>query len=210
MSPWDVHFDSHKSAEIARHVCGQVERHQKESFRFFSNHPEQRFSVGERIFVMNQRHTFHKASQVFHPTFSSEKKVVRFVDKRYLPWIYHISSLDSDAIEKKLYAFQMLKDFGSDMNSSKTTKLSEYPVSSENTDIVVLDVINQPTDLPTLRSGRKIKGKSVNFYRILLGGKQDIVTVKGLRLLLKTFGNSSLKYGKFFDLPENRHFKLNA
>ena len=213
MSPHRVHWDSHCSSMIARHVCGQKERHQKESFRYFSNHPDKRFDVGDEIFVMNKRHAFHKSSAIFHPTFNNDRKIVRFVDRRFLPWVYHISDPGSEVIEKKLYAFQMLKAFttknirNSDDNHEGTNVRLDESTLEPSGSIVVHDVVRQNAT-STLRSGRTIPGKEINFYRITLGGKQDIVTLSGLRLLHKTFDKSTIRYGPFFHKPENKHLAL--
>ena len=213
MSPYRVHWDSHCSSMVARHVCGQKERHQKESFRYFSNHPDKRFDVGDEIFVMNKRHAFHKASAIFHPTFNNDRKIVRFVDRRFLPWVYHISNPDSKTIEKKLYAFQMLKALttsnimNTDGNHEGTSVRLEESTLEPNGSIVVHDVVKQNATT-TLRSGKSVPGKAIDFYRITLGGKQDIVTLNGLRLLHKTFDKSTIRYGDFFQKPENKHLVL--
>ena len=202
MTPWMVHHDSESSARAARYMMGQNDEHQRSALIFFSNHPDKQFSIGDKIFILNQRHTFHRSNPLFNPTFGSEPHIVRKIDKRFLPWVYEVSRLDSDDIVKRLYGYQMQK-----INSSRPESITLTEDFENQNKIEVHDVIQQNSN-STLRSGKKIQGKSLDFYRINIDGRQDILTLSGMKLLLKTFGKSAIHYGPFFQRAENQKFVL--
>ena len=106
-----------------------------------------------------------------------------------------------------LKAFTTKNIRNSDDNHEGTNVRLDESTLEPSGSIVVHDVVRQNAT-STLRSGRTVPGKEINFYRITLGGKQDIVSLSGLRLLHKTFDKSTIRYGPFFHKPENKHLAL--
>lgn len=182
---------------------GQKVQRQRETKRYFSMHPKKQFQVNDHVLISTKRHSFHKNSAIFYPTFENETFVVRSIDRRFLPWTYKISRLESNIIVKHLYGFEMQKiPFQSeiDTNSEKI-----FPVVNDKLkSIRVNDIIKENST--NLRSGRIISGKEIIFYRIEIDNKLDIVTRSGLKIMQRAFGNNSLKYSKFFDDPNNKQY----
>ena len=203
---YQAHFDSHCSSEIARFNMGAVDEHQRDAWRIFRSDRDNNFSIGEHVLIKNKRSTFHKTS-IFTPTFSSDVFVIKMIDKKKMPFIYHLSKESSDTVTKRLYAFEMMKFQYSPGSSQLNPKLgvNENQAYERFNTVNVIDVVlRQPTQL---RSGRIIGDKSLIFYRIESDGKQDIVSEKGLRFLKNAIG-SSIKYSDFFKDPSKQKYMI--
>ena len=184
---------------------GAVDEHQRNAWRIFRSDRDNKFSIGEHVVIKNKRSAFHKTS-IFNPTFSSDVFVIRMIDKKMMPFIYHLSKENSDNITKRLYAFEIMKfQYSPPATSQLNPRLNvnENQSYEKFNNVNVIDVVfRQPTQL---RSGRIIGDKSLIFYRIESNGKQDIVSEKGLRFLKNVIG-SSIKYGDFFkDLSKQKY-----
>ena len=84
-------------------------------------------------------------------------------------------------------------------NISHQPSLHDMPKS-----IHIYDIIKQ--NASQLRSGRTIDGKDVIFYRVTINNTDDIISEKGLRVLLKSLSSNSISYSAFFDKLENRKY----
>ena len=206
-SPMEAHFNSHASSEVARSNTKLLHDHQNQSRKLFSNSPHSQFSVGERVFIQTKRSPFYKQTSIFSPAYESDIYTVRKIDKRMIPYVYHLAKLESDSITKKLYAFQMLKiDYPkSSFSTHHLLDISNEDTVIANKKINVIDITHKQQT--KLRSGKTIKGKALIFYRVEIDGKQETISQKALLLLKKSIG-PSISYGPFFDEPTNVQYKV--
>ena len=206
-SPMEVHFNSHASSEVAKYNTKLLQDHQIQSKKIFSNTSQYQFKVKEHVFIQTKKSPFHKQSSIFSPEYEADIYTVMYIDKRMLPYVYHLAKSDSQNVTKKLYAFQMLKI---EYPNSSVSSHHRLPLNNEETvslsrNINVVDVVQrQPTKL---RSGRTIQGKSLLFYRVEIDGKKETLSQKALLLLKRSIG-PSITYSPFFDLPENAQYKV--
>ena len=200
-------FESHTSAMVARYQMGQLDEHQRKSKEFFSNHPEKLFEVNDRAFILSKRKTFHKTDIIHHPTYEPETFIVRKIDRKMIPWIYHLSHENSQQIVKKLYSWQMKKISSKEYtfdDKKRPEVIQNLPHTDEkNNSVFVHDVTLQNST--RLRSNKIISGKEIPFYRVEIEGRKEIFTLSGIKLLKKTYG---LKYGEFFNNPVNHQYVI--
>ena len=196
------HFDSHVSSEVARFNSGQFRDRQRQSFRIFKNSPDRLYEVGDLVLVQSRRPTFHKNDPVFYPNYESNFFRITFIDKKFLPWKYHLKEEGEPSRTKQLYGFEIKKFESSNEHSSHTTPVTAEPPSR----VRVLDVIHR--DLTRLRSGKTFGNNSLLFYRVLINDKEDIVPAATLHVLRKSLGSNALSYGPYFRIPENRSYVI--
>ena len=190
-------FDSHVSSEVARFNSGQFRHRQRQSFRIFKNSPDRLYEIGDLVLVQSRRPTFHKNDPVFYPNYEKNFFKITYIDKKFLPWKYHLKEQGEPNRTKQLYGFE-IKKFGSpsDPSSHSTSVTAETPHR-----VRVLDVIHR--DQTRLRSGKTFGNNSLLFYRVLINDKEDILPAESLHVLKNSLGADALAYGPYFALPEN-------
>lgn len=196
-APFKVHHCSHTASLIARYQSGLLKRHQRLALRMFNNSHAKRFQINDKVLIKTKRHAFQKSSPIFYPTYEKDNYIITNIDKKYLPWKYFVTNCNNMHIKKQLYAFEMLKIMHN--NISHQPSLHDMPKS-----IHIYDIIKQ--NASQLRSGRTIDGKEVIFYRVTINNTDDIISEKGLRVLLKSLSSNSISYSAFFDKLENRKY----
>lgn len=198
-----AHWNSHISSHVVRFQDGQFTQQQRQALRVFGDAPDRRFAVGDLIWVKNKRHAFHKNDPINYPTFGNEPYIVKSICKKYLPWKYLVEKQNSEQqTQKQLYAFEMKKI--SSINDPSS--IPPNPITTNASHILVNDVIRKQQ--PTLRSGKVLPNRENDYYRIVIDGKQEIVTPQSLKLMVKTFHRPSVRYGPFFDQKHNQHYKI--
>ena len=203
-SPFLAHFSSHAASEIARYQSGRFKRHQTRSFRMFMNTPDKQFSVNDRVLIRQKPHAFQKLSPIFYPSYEADVYRVTHIDRKFLPYKHIVQNTNNTSITKQLYAFEMVK-LGH--NNENLVKNSNPVLSNPPKQIHVADVVLQ--DPSRLRSGKLLPGKATAFYRIKLNNEEEIVSEKGLRVLLKSVGPESISYSPFFSSIQNQKYIIN-
>ena len=184
-TPFECHFDSHVSSEVARRLCSQIKQRQKVLSNIFSLKKHQIFNVGDRVLLKRKRATFHKDDWTKHNMFDPSVREVTKVDKTCLPHLYSIN--DSD---KKYYFFELKRV------SSEYDNIEDGSSSNAETKIQVEDFVYG--EEPHLRSGRTIANKSPIVYIIRRGEKTDRISADHLRFYKRMLGDKALTYSERF------------
>ena len=165
------------------------------------NNPDKRFSVNDRVLIRKRPHAFQKLSPIFFPSYEADIYMITHINRKFLPYTHTVQNTNNTSITKQLYAFEMVKLGKNNENSviKSTPTLSTQPKQIHVSDVV----LQNPS---RLRSGRIMPSKATVFYRIKLNNEEDIVSEKGLRVLLKSVGPDSINYSPFFSSTENQKY----
>ena len=198
-SPFKTFNDSHVSSEVARFRSGQMKDRRTDFQRIFSRRYD--YTIGDLVIAQEKPHPFRRES-IFYPRFEKTIYQIQSIDKNDIPPIYVLASKQNPNIQKKLYGFQMRKV------AAETDPLTRVPLTSSTTEgkITVIDVILKDPTL--LRSNFLIPGKEIVSYRVQVGQERQILSTKGLKLLIKSLNNETVQWSSFFNKPEHMKYIL--
>ena len=179
-------------------MSGQIKEQQRDASKYFNSTKRKEFQINNSVLVKKKKQAFYKHSNIFFPHYEKDVYKITHIDKKCLPWTYTVTNETTNKI-RYLYAFEMRK-----MGAPANRELSKEPLTIGNSRILVHDVVLKQKS--TLRSGRQIPNKHIVFYRITIDDRQDIVSTSALRLLIHSLGNTAVKYGPFFEIPENKKY----
>lgn len=195
-SPIEAHFDSHVASIVAKRTLASFKRNQVKLKNIFKLNPKNVFHVNDLVLLKKKKHTFHRASAVFHPHFEDDIRKIKAVDKTMLPYTYSISGFPQ---ERKFYFWELHRItplYGKIKIADPSRKSKIYVQSCK--------IVNPPA----LRSGKQLKNRETILYTIQRDNQTDTATAQDLLHFKKTLGNNILVYDSFFDQPQNRHLKL--
>ena len=194
--PIDVHFDSHVASIVAKRTLGKYKRNQTKMKNIFKLRPKYIFDINDLVLLKKKKHTFHRASAVFHPHFGDDVRKITGVDRTKLPYTYSVSGFPT---ERRFYFWELhrITSLYGSIKIADPSRQSKIYVKS-----------HKLTNPPTLRSGKKLKNRETILYIVERDGQTDTVTAQDLLHFKKTLGNNILVYDKSFEQPVNKHLKL--
>ena len=197
-TPFETHFNSEASANVARDQLNQHENKQQKLRNIFSIRPELVFREGEKVLLRKRKTTFQKASSSFDPQFHQDVATIVKVDKTMLPFSYVISS---DPTQSRKYYYTDLKRVTPYHKQLQRMKSDKEINPSDK--IIVQDFVHSTPE--SLRSGKKLHNKSTLYYTIKRADQIEKVTKETLQLYQKIFGKNILVFSKIFHEPANEH-----
>ena len=192
-TPYEAHFDSNVSAQLARLQSINLSNRQRCAKRFQLQ--SERLSIGDKVLLRTKKHSFDKLSPVFAPYYEPQIYTIESIEKRFLPWLYILAE-KADG-KRKFYAFELHKLDSSYQSHPNTVREIEPR-------IYVKDVLIE--NRSALRSGRVIPGKGTAMYIIERNNEVDKVPESTLRLFKSSLGSNSLVYDTTFQEPSKQEF----
>ena len=192
-TPYEAHFDSNISAQLARLQSIHLDNRQRCAKRFQLQ--SERLSIGDKVLLRTKKHSFDKLSPVFAPYYEPRIYTIESIDKRFLPWLYILTERAES--KRKFYAFELHK-LDVSYQSHPNTRHDIEPR------IYINDVLIE--NRSALRSGRVIPGKGTAMYLIERNNEVDKVPESTLRLFKSSLGSDSLIYSTMFQDPAKQEF----